>query len=496
MKFLTRIEKSKEFWFLLVTTVIFFLLRLPSLFEPYWYGDEGIYEVIGFALRHGRLLYSDIWDNKPPVLYLIYALFSGDQMAAKFLSLLAGIFATWAIFFLSKKLFQQFLPSAITTSVFAFLFAIPLIEGNIANAENFMLLPNILAGLLVWKAVKQNHKESSIFNLPSSILYLLLAGLLLGISFLTKVVAMFDLSAFAVFIFILALDSFSLQHVFTSIKRVIPLVVGFLIPIFICAGFFIIHHTFSIFIHATLFSNVGYVNYGNQFLIPQGFLILKTLLVGIVVLFFLLWRKRVTKETLFIFLWIAFSLYAALFSGRPYTHYALVLLPGVTLCIGLLVTHQRLRILYGTILFFLVIFVLRSFTFYAHPLGYYENFLGYVLDGKSEVAYQSFFDPIVPRDYALAQFINLSNKKNAGVLVWGNSGQIYKLTNTLPAGRFIVAYHMTMTPKNIQEAKMTFLQHPPHFIIALPNQDTIPFPLSGYQERIIIDSALVYEHVL
>ena len=28
-------------------------LRIPSLFEPYWYGDEGIYLTIGQAMRHG-----------------------------------------------------------------------------------------------------------------------------------------------------------------------------------------------------------------------------------------------------------------------------------------------------------------------------------------------------------------------------------------------------------------------------------------------------------
>src|SRR5579872_668714 len=144
MKLLQKLETNKSFWFLLITSASFFLLRLPSLFEPYWYGDEGIYEVIGFGLRHGRFLYTGIWDNKPPLLYLVYALFDGDQGPAKFLSLLFGLGAVVTFFFLAKKLFQERKVIWITTGVFAFLFGTPLLEGNIANAENFMLFPILL----------------------------------------------------------------------------------------------------------------------------------------------------------------------------------------------------------------------------------------------------------------------------------------------------------------------------------------------------------------
>jgi hypothetical protein len=84
---LSLLEKSKTFWSLLCLIIIFFLLRLPSLIEPYWYGDEGIYQVISMALDKGKLLYSQIWDNKPPLLYVTYALFGGDQTAIRFASL-------------------------------------------------------------------------------------------------------------------------------------------------------------------------------------------------------------------------------------------------------------------------------------------------------------------------------------------------------------------------------------------------------------------------
>jgi hypothetical protein len=107
MKLIDRIEKSKSFWFLFLLLIFFFLLRFPSLFEPYWYGDEGITQLVAMSMRAGRLLYSDIWDNKPPLLYLIYAFFNADQFHIRTASLLIGLCAVIAFFFLSRALFKN-----------------------------------------------------------------------------------------------------------------------------------------------------------------------------------------------------------------------------------------------------------------------------------------------------------------------------------------------------------------------------------------------------
>ena len=65
------VNKYKYFLFL---AIIFLFLRLPSLFEPYWYGDEGIYLVLGQGIRKGLTLYTQIHDNKPPTLYYLAAI--------------------------------------------------------------------------------------------------------------------------------------------------------------------------------------------------------------------------------------------------------------------------------------------------------------------------------------------------------------------------------------------------------------------------------------
>src|SRR6266576_2759546 len=149
---LLKLQRKTEVWFLLFASFVFFLLRLPSLFEPYWYGDEGIYEVIGFALRHGRLLYRDIWDNKPPLLYITYALFNGDQASVRLLSLITGVIALVLFFLLARRLLQSKKAIYFAIILFVILFGTPFLEGNIANAENFMMPLSLASALLLLKA--------------------------------------------------------------------------------------------------------------------------------------------------------------------------------------------------------------------------------------------------------------------------------------------------------------------------------------------------------
>jgi 4-amino-4-deoxy-L-arabinose transferase-like glycosyltransferase len=186
-------HKHRTAWFLLAVCFLFAILRLPSLVEPHWYGDEGIYQVVGRALVSGRVLYKDIWDNKPPLLYIIYAIVNGNLFLAKLLSLLSGLASVVVFYKLSEKIFQKSRAWYLSTITYSVLFGLPILEGNIANAENFMLLPVVLAAYLV---IKYSERKKNI--------YLIIAGLLLSIALVTKIVAVFDFFAFVIFIFIIS----------------------------------------------------------------------------------------------------------------------------------------------------------------------------------------------------------------------------------------------------------------------------------------------------
>ncbi len=483
-KILARTEKTKACWYLIAIAFGFFLLRLPSLFEPYWYGDEGIYQVIGNALHYGRLLYTGIWDNKPPLLYVLYAIFSGDQFWVRAASLLSGLCAVFSFFALAKQIFnKQEKIQLITTALFAFLFGIPLLEGNIANAENFMLFPIILAGFLIYRT--QNY------TLYARRYTLFLAGFLLSLAFLFKVVGIFDFAAFTFFLLLTKTDRKKWSR--QDIAQLFSLGTGFVFPIILTALVFVLHETFSDFITATLKQNVGYVGYGNTLLIPQGFLLLKLFGLFLVTAYLFIKRKILPPAAIFLALWFSFSLFNAFFSGRPYTHYLLVLLPSFCLTCGVLFTlNSRYKKTIAIILFITLVLVIKNFTLYNKTVAYYQNYLSFIFNKKSVTAYQNFFDPNTPADYAVASFLALNLQPNDTIFVWGDTPGIYALTKTLPPGRYIVAYHITSSEAALMETQHDLESTNPRYIIQT-SKEAIPFPMQNYKERFVIYNIHIYE---
>ncbi|MFN0152066.1 MAG: ArnT family glycosyltransferase [bacterium] len=69
-----------------------FLTRVPSLFEPLAM-DQSLFAVIARGLLRGERLYADLWDHKPPGIYLLYAaairLFGSGAWSIAFASIAA-----------------------------------------------------------------------------------------------------------------------------------------------------------------------------------------------------------------------------------------------------------------------------------------------------------------------------------------------------------------------------------------------------------------------
>lgn len=489
MKTLGILEKSKNFWFLFTNLVLLFFLRLPSLFEPYWYGDEGIYQVLGMGINRGRLLYQGVFDNKPPLLYALYSFFDGDQFAVRLLSLLFGLLSVVIFFYLAKTLFKKRPAYYISTLFFTICFGLPVIEGNIANAENFMM-PLILASMyLVLNRFKDGLKNKKLF----------LSGALLGIAFLFKIVGLFDFTALTIFLLIIKTPDISKKayvKILTELKNLSSLILGFIIPIAVCAIFFIFKGAYSEFATATFFSNIGYVGHGNKFIIPQGLLILKIILLFTFALFVFLKRKKLTVETVFIWIWLAFSVFNALFAQRPYTHYLLTLLPSFSLLLGLIINEIKARRLNILIAILLVFLAYNEFWIYTKNTAYYKNFIEFVVNGKSVPAYQGFFDRKTPIDYQIAQYIKRHTSKEDSIFIWGNNAQLYKLTNKLPPGKYTVAYHIKNYKDGIENTEKGLTTKPPKLIILMHNVGKYPFSLVNYKFAAIIGNVTIYEKIL
>lgn len=477
MKILKGLEKNRQFWFLLITSFLFFLLRLPSLFEPLWYGDEGIYQVLGNSINHGKLLYSQVFDNKPPFLYWLYAVLQSDQFTIRLTSLIFGLLSVIVFFFLAKKLLKNEQGNKVaylSTGIFALLFGLPFLEGNIANAENFILLPIILAALLIVV-----HKKY------------FFAGLLLGLAFLFKIVAIFDLGAFLVFCFILNYKSLKNELKLFKIAR------GFIVPIFLITLLFIANGTFTDFIKATFLSNVSYVGYANKIGTLPILLFIKLLILVIFTLFLFAKRKNFNEGALFVLIWFSFSLFNTLFSQRPYTHYLLVLIPSLSLIIGLILVNKKYK---KNIIIILLIALLIIAKVFGVPepnknINYYQNFISYLLGKKTTIQYQTFFDGNTPSDYEIARFIRPKLNTTDTIFIWGNNAQLYQLVGVVAPTKYVVAYHITNYRDGPTSAREGIEKTKPKFIVIMANSSPIPFPLINYSKKININNAAIYEKI-
>lgn len=482
-----------EYFFLIGSVLIFTVLRIPSLVEPDWYGDEGIYQVIGRALNSGRLLYKEIWDNKPPVLYVYYAAVNGDLFLIRMLSLIIGALSVVVFFFVARLLFQgKKLPLYISTFIFAILFGLPIIEGNIANAENFMLLPVLLSLYFILKLKPRSFVFISI-----------LSGFFLSIAFLTKTVAFFDLLAFTFILFILRFKSIHPNEIIQKIlKRPIfvlsqfkqegIIIVSFIIPILFTFIYFAIRGALTDFSKAVFLQNVGYVGYANYFLIPQGLLIFKIILLlgGLGVIFYK--KNSLNTSAIVIYIWVLFSSFNAFFSGRPYTHYVLVLLPSFCLLIGLIFFIKKYALLNITVVILLLTFIRMNFTFYTKITDYYQNYISFIMGEKDVRSYQAFFDSDTPRNYEIANFIKTTTNKNESIFILSDSSTIYYLADKLPPGRYIVEYHIGFYKDGVEETKRALDRKNPKYMIVtkerlLPN-------FSGYfTNKYTIQGVTIYE---
>ncbi len=284
------------------------------------------------------------------------------------------------------------------------------------------------------------------------------------------------------------------------VRKLLIIIASAAVPLILSGIFFITQHAFSYFFESILSGNVSYVGVENTFIVPQGLLLVKVFLL-VLFLGVIFWQHhRFTKSELFIALWGGFALFSAFFSQRPYTHYMLVLLPPVTLAVGMLFTKISMvkKRVVALLLIGLVIGLSHYFDHWTllKTFGYYGNFLQFA-QGKENVAtYQAFFDPNTIRDYALADWITMHTTPHDTVFLWGNSPQVYALSDTFPPGRFSAQYHVMTNEQTIEETANAIRTNPPKYIIIMPDLPSIPFDMHNYAYKASLEGAEIYGHTL
>lgn len=468
--------------------LVVLLFRIPTFFEPYSYGDEMIYLSLGEAVRQGIPLYKGIHDNKPPLLYLTAAV-SGSLFWFR------AILAVWSLvtIFIFWKFVELLFPKntrlqKVATVIFAALTTLPLLEGNIANSELFMMGPTIL-GFMLLLSKKLSWKKT------------LTAGLLFSVATLFKVPAAFDIPA--IIFYWLATSKFTLQNIQKITKRTILVVIGFATPILLTLFWYYAQGAFVEYFVAAFGQNIGYLSsfrpddVQEPFLVKNGPLLLRGFLVGSAFLILFVVRKKVSKQFLFLSAWLILTTFAVTLSERPYPHYLIQSVPPLSMLVAMLFASKTIEQV-------LVIFPITMFLaapvyykFWHYPsIPYYVRFVHFATGNLSQTQYMSSFGGNVVKDYKIAEYLTRVTNKSDKIFVWGDNATIYALSKRLPPIRYVADYHIKdfSTGTDTVEALRNNL---PEYIVLLPNSD--PFNelsdllFSNYGLSEVIDGAQIWK---
>lgn len=441
--------------------IVVLILRIPTLFEPYYYGDEMIYIVLGQGLRRGLNFYSQVHDNKPPLLYLIAAL-AGNLFWFKAILAFSSLIVIYIFWKLTDRLFPRNQPiQKLATFIFALLTTLPFFEGNIVNSELFMLGPTIFAFYL---SLSKRLSVKQVFTI----------GTLFSISALFKIPAAFDMPALIAFWFIQT--SWDREGFRNLLKNTLILVLGFTVPILVTFLWYFLHGAFKEYLIAAFLQNFGYLSswrpdtVKEPFLVKNGPLLVRAGLVGLGTLFLILKRKLFSRQFILIVLWALFSAFAVTLSERPYPHYLVQLVPAISLLVAMLFKLQTMEqvIVIFPLTFLSLIPVYYSFWYYK-SLPYYARFANFALQGQSKNEYIQNFGQKTLTHYQIATYIKKSTQKNDFVFVWGDSSAIYALSDRLPPFKYIANYHIRdFSSKEEVFEKLT--EHLPQMIVVDPQE--------------------------
>lgn len=449
---------KKHHFLLAVILLLTFILRLPSLFEPFWYGDEGIFAAVARNLNLGGVLYGSAWDNKPPMIYLTYMLifkFFGVSMFWLRLAAAITVLATAAIIYeiaLATIGTRQALAAVL---IFGFLASLRLIEGNLALTEIFMILPISLAMLV---AIKRNFDFKSLF----------FAGVLFAIASLYKQVGALEAAALGIFVFL------NEKNFVTFIKKGLVLSLGFALPFLVTIAYFAPKHLIDDFIFAAYTYYQIYLEESPKYAILIN---VSKLLPIVATIMYGIFKKFKTHDVSvfhLILLWSAFSFLGSYFSGRTYGHYLVQAIPAVSLLIASIsvpITFNRARVVYAICFFLPLLFLTRllfSDFLSGGPINqvkYYKNFVDYTYNRKGLSEYNDFFDRNVNTIMALSDALRVNGAIGESIYIWGDYPWLYAIVDAKNPSRYVTSFHVFGVPSGREEVTRDINKSLPKYII-------------------------------
>jgi len=453
--------------FAALTFVLAFALRYPSLYEPRWYGDEGIFAAVAENVRSGRTLYAQAWDNKPPLVFYTYAAIQqsfGSSVFALHAVTTAVVLTTQALVVACALALYGPRRALVAGLLFALVLGTPVIEGNLAMTETFMILP-ATAAVLVFLLAERRERAP----LPAYAA----AGVLLAVAAAYKQVAVFDALAIVVMLLLRRARPW---------REAGALAAGFALPQLALALVFAASGAFDGYWYAIAGSLSLYAQLG-----PSDGPLMQLLgfLPAVIVVAVLVRRRQQGEEVAlaaFPMLWLGFALAGATRSSFPFPHYLQQAVPAAALVVvsSPLAAERddvaRLALAVAGVLVVAVVYAQFAPAFrrdQLEPVRYYRTFVAHQWGGMDDEDYDYRFDG---KAVAVDDVVGYIRQDAAGrtAYTWSELPWIYAAGGLVNPTRYYTSFLGEVIPGAKQEIMRDLQADPPVYII-LSDDTFAPF---------------------
>jgi hypothetical protein len=358
---------NKKYQMLASILILGFIQRIPSLFG-YLGGDEAIIAYYSLKILNGSILYRDLFDTKPPGLFLIVALiywiFGNNIIVPRLFSMLISCFTSFFLFFIGKNI-----RNTTTGLAAALLFIIdPLsVKTGIVIHFGSVMIFFMVVSVYFYTIADQNEHSSLFF----------LVGLFIGISALIKQPGILILP-------VILLDLY-LKKIWSkeTLKSMMWIICGMITAIFPFILYFVFTNSLDPAVFAIILFNLSFSKGMTPFAKFHHFfyyVFFRNPFIWIIGCAGLLFVYKFQKKWSFLITgWFILSLLTIISLKTPWDHYYLQVIPPLSLssciCLQELFKSQKIKIhilkvdivKMGTVFLFLSILTYSGFALYAHP---------------------------------------------------------------------------------------------------------------------------------
>jgi hypothetical protein len=467
-----------------------FILRLNFWDQPFQM-DEGVYGYIGWGMLDGLVPYKDVFDHKPPGIYLLYNLvFLLSEPTALNIKVFASIYAlgtALAVFFLTRKVAGT-TAGCLSALLFGIFSCGPKIEGGGANTEVFMILPYTLAAYSFLRAIETGKRRDHF-----------LTGLFIGLACTIKQVGVVNLLWVAGFFLVRIWRSKEWNTVVHVTTDAIAVTFGVVLPWLPFLFYFYLNDALGAFFYWQLSFNLRYIDVGYQYLSNLALVVSQMKIIlyenGILWLLALtglvfLCRQESEKKlshlegepalswqrTVFFLMatWPIFSFLGIALGGRYYGHYFIQIIPSLAVLggIGLAGLFHELRARGKKLLRQPVSILLAGILFWSLYLFVRTDAPYYLRYSGDQISNAVYGTPLFSVTRFIGKYLKEHSQPEDLIYVWRSDPEINFYALRKSPSPYLVFWKFD--PDDLEVVIRSLYQKPPRYVVAMEKMTKFP----------------------